>query len=74
MSNLCKVTYKLEDYAFPTIVAAGKNIANLRHFEGDSVIKAEDMVLVDFSITVDGYASDLTGTFPANGKFTPRQK
>ena len=74
MDNYCKQTHQFEEYGFPTIVAAGKNIANLRHFSADSHIKASDLVLVDFSITLGGYVSDLTATFPVSGKFTTKQR
>ena len=72
MDEYCKNNYKVEEYAYPMIVATGKNIANPRHFEADGVIGSEDLMLVDMSLSLEGYASDLSTTFPANGKYTSK--
>ncbi len=56
------------------IVAAGKNAATLHYVDLDAVIKEDQLVLCDLGTWIQGYASDLTTTFPSNGKFTKPQK
>lgn len=60
--------------AFETIVASGPN-ANLGHYrENSRTIEPGDLVLVDTGASFYGYKSDVTRTFPAGGRFTPRQR
>lgn len=60
--------------AYSSIVAAGRNAASL-HYLGDSgPIRDGDLVLIDAGAHVGGYASDVTRTFPASGRFTPEQR
>lgn len=56
------------------IVAAGKNSTIGHYVENNKVIKDGDLVLIDAGVSYKGYSSDITRTFPANGKFTSRQK
>jgi Xaa-Pro aminopeptidase len=57
------------------IVASGPNAAILHYQENKRQIQADDLILVDSAnTTYQHYAADLTRTFPASGKFTPRQK
>lgn len=60
--------------AYQPIVASGKNTCILHYVKNDRQLKDGDMVLMDFGAEYAGYASDLTRTVPANGKFTPRQR
>jgi Xaa-Pro aminopeptidase len=60
--------------AYGSIVATGANSCVLHYRAGDAVLKNGDMVLIDAGCELDGYASDITRTFPANGKFTGEQK
>ena len=60
--------------AYPSIVAAGVNACTLHYTENNCVIGDGDLVLVDAGGEFDGYASDITRTFPANGVFTPPQR
>jgi Xaa-Pro aminopeptidase len=60
--------------AYGSIVATGANSCVLHYRAGDAVLKHGDMVLIDAGCELDGYASDITRTFPANGKFTSEQK
>jgi len=60
--------------AYTSIVAAGDNACILHYIENDAEIKAGDLVLIDAGCEYDHYASDITRTFPANGKFSPEQK
>lgn len=60
-------------HAYQPIVAAGANACTLHHASTDVRMKSGDLVLVDAGCEHEGYASDITRTFPANGKFTPEQ-
>ena len=60
--------------AYGSIVAAGANACVLHYRAGDAELKDGDLVLIDAGCELDGYASDITRTFPVNGKFTGPQK
>jgi Xaa-Pro aminopeptidase len=60
--------------AYGSIVAAGANACVL-HYRADAApVRNGDMVLIDAACELDGYASDITRTFPANGRFTGPQR
>lgn len=60
--------------AYPSIVASGKNAAILHYHGNNQIIKKNDLVLIDAGCEWNGYASDVTRTFPASGKFSKTQK
>ncbi len=60
--------------AYPTIVASGDNATILHYTENSRRLAAGDLVLVDAGCEFGGYASDVTRTFPASGRFTRPQK
>ncbi len=60
--------------AFEPVVASGKNTCTLHYEHGRDAIKSGDLVLIDIGAEYAHYASDVSRTFPANGKFTPEQK
>jgi Xaa-Pro aminopeptidase len=60
--------------AYDSIVAAGANACVLHHRAGNAVMHDGDLVLIDAGCELDGYASDITRTFPANGKFSGPQR
>ena len=60
--------------AYGSIVATGANACVLHYRAGDAEIKDGDLVLIDAGCELDSYASDITRTFPANGKFSGPQK
>ncbi|HVK95376.1 MAG TPA: aminopeptidase P N-terminal domain-containing protein, partial [Noviherbaspirillum sp.] len=60
--------------AYGSIVATGANACVLHYRASDAEIKEGDLVLIDAGCELDSYASDITRTFPANGKFTGPQK
>ena len=62
-----------QDTAYETIVATGANACVLHHRAGHSVIKDGDLILIDAGCELHGYASDITRTFPANGRFSGPQ-
>jgi Xaa-Pro aminopeptidase len=60
--------------AYGSIVAAGANACVL-HYRADAApIRNGELVLIDAGCELDGYASDITRTFPANGKFSGPQR
>ena len=60
--------------AYNSIVAAGANACVL-HYRADAApVRAGELVLIDAGCELDGYASDITRTFPANGTFTGPQR
>lgn len=60
--------------AYPPVVASGISNNTLHYVFNDSIINDGDLVLVDAGGEYFNYASDITRTFPASGKFTPAQK
>ena len=60
--------------AYSSIVAAGANACVL-HYRADAApVRDGELVLIDAGCELDGYASDITRTFPANGKFSGPQR
>src|SRR5205085_6586607 len=60
--------------AYGSIVAAGANACVLHYAAADAELKAGELVLIDAGCELDGYASDITRTFPASGKFSGPQR
>lgn len=60
--------------AYSSIVAAGANACVLHYRADKAPVKNGELVLIDAGCELDGYASDITRTFPANGKFTGPQR
>ncbi len=60
--------------AYPSIVGGGNNATVLHYTQNRSVLEDGDLVLVDAGGELDLYASDITRTFPVNGRFTSAQK
>ena len=60
--------------AYQSIVAGGANACVLHYVENNCKLKAGDLLLIDAGCELDGYASDITRTFPVSGKFSPAQK
>ena len=60
--------------AYGSIVAAGANACVLHYRADNAPVRDGNLVLIDAGCELDGYASDITRTFPANGKFTGPQR
>jgi len=60
--------------AYPSIVAGGANACVLHYVGNDAVLKDGDLLLIDAGCELDGYASDITRTFPVNGRFSAAQE
>lgn len=63
-----------DDDAYPSIVAGGKNALILHYVENNAVLNDKELMLIDAGSQFNSYASDVTRTFPINGKFTSIQK
>jgi Xaa-Pro aminopeptidase len=60
--------------AYSTIVGSGENACILHYTENSSQTQDGDLVLIDAGAEFQGYAADITRTFPVNGKFTKPQR
>ncbi|WP_198265093.1 Xaa-Pro aminopeptidase [sulfur-oxidizing endosymbiont of Gigantopelta aegis] len=68
MFNACR------EQAYPSIVGGGENGCILHYTENNMPLKAGDLVLIDAGGEYQGYASDITRTYPVNGRFSTEQK
>ena len=60
--------------AYGSIVASGANSCVLHYGENNARMNDGDLLLIDAGCEIAGYASDITRTFPVNGKFSPAQR
>jgi Xaa-Pro aminopeptidase len=60
--------------AYPSIVGGGGNACVLHYVDNRDELKDGDLVLVDAGCEYGYYASDITRTFPVNGRFNPAQR
>lgn len=60
--------------SYPPIVGGGSNACILHYIENAGELKDGDLVLVDAGCELDFYASDVTRTFPVNGRFSAEQR
>ncbi|OSM94801.1 MULTISPECIES: Xaa-Pro aminopeptidase [Lonsdalea] len=60
--------------SYNTIVGSGENGCILHYTENESQMQDGDLVLIDAGCEYQGYAGDITRTFPVNGKFTAPQR
>ena len=60
--------------AYTSIVGSGHNACILHYNDNNQKINNGDLVLIDAGCEINHYASDITRTFPANGKFSDEQK
>ncbi len=63
-----------EAYEAGIVVASGANSLIPHYMANSRVVQDGDLVLIDACVSYDGYYADITRTFPANGRFTPRQR
>ena len=83
----CKMEYEAEsyfdqtikfggasDHAFKTIAASGKNACTLHYSSNNSPINQGDLMLFDLGAEYNLYKSDISRTYPVDGKFDARQK
>ncbi len=60
--------------AYSPIVAGGANACVLHYVANDALLREGDLLLIDAGCELDGYASDITRTFPVNGRFSAAQR
>ena len=60
-------------FAYMSIVGSGNNACTLHYVKNNNLLKDKDLVLIDAAAENQGYASDITRTFPVNGKYTEEQ-
>ncbi|KAJ6160752.1 Intermediate cleaving peptidase 55 [Penicillium chermesinum] len=60
--------------AFVPVVAGGQNALNIHYTRNDDLLREGDLVLVDGGGEYGGYISDISRTWPVNGKFTDPQR
>lgn len=60
--------------AYTSIVGAGANATVLHYINNDGELRDGDLLLVDAGAEYKGYASDITRTFPINGRYSPAQR
>ncbi|HJQ31581.1 MAG TPA: Xaa-Pro aminopeptidase [Pyrinomonadaceae bacterium] len=60
--------------AYNTIVGSGVNATILHYINNDAELKDGDLLLIDAGAEFEGFASDITRTFPVNGRFTAAQR
>jgi Xaa-Pro aminopeptidase len=60
--------------AYTSIVAGGANACVLHYISNNTQLKEGDLLLIDAACEFNGYAADITRTFPVNGKFSAAQK
>jgi Xaa-Pro aminopeptidase len=60
--------------AYTPIVASGAHACVLHYVENADVLRDGDLLLIDAGCELDGYASDITRTFPVNGRYTAPQR
>jgi Xaa-Pro aminopeptidase len=62
------------DLSYLPIVGGGAHACTLHYVENSAMLNDGDLLLIDAGCEYDYYASDITRTFPVNGKFTPEQR
>ncbi|MFA7267767.1 MAG: aminopeptidase P N-terminal domain-containing protein [Sterolibacterium sp.] len=65
--------YGCQSPAYASIVAGGANACTLHYVANDQPLKAGELLLIDAGGELDNYASDITRTFPVNGRFSGPQ-
>ena len=60
--------------AYTSIVAGGANACVLHYVDNDHLLHDGELLLIDAGCELDGYASDITRTFPVNGRFSGAQR
>ena len=63
-----------QSVAYNSIVAGGANACILHYRAGASELRSGELCLIDAGCELDGYASDITRTFPVSGKYTGPQR
>ncbi len=60
--------------AYPPIVGGGANGCILHYIENNAELRDGDLLLIDAAAEIEGYAADITRTFPVNGRYSGEQR
>ena len=60
--------------SYNSIIGGGANATILHYVENNMPLRDGDLLLIDAGCNYQGYASDITRTFPVNGRYTPAQR
>ncbi len=77
VAAMLKLTWEnlgCERPAYAPIVGSGPNSTVLHYDQDTRIMKSGEVVVIDAAAECDGYAADITRTFPVGGKFSPRQR
>jgi Xaa-Pro aminopeptidase len=62
------------DLAYNVIISSAENHPYLHYYKHDRILADGDFIVVDAGPILDNYVTDISASYPANGKFTPRQR
>jgi Xaa-Pro aminopeptidase len=62
------------DLGYNVIISSAENHPYLHYYKHDRILKDGDFIVVDAGPSLDYYVTDISASYPANGKFTPRQR
>jgi len=62
------------ELAYNTIISSAENHPYLHYYRHDRILKDGDFIVVDAGPNLDNYVIDISASYPANGRFTPRQR
>jgi Xaa-Pro aminopeptidase len=62
------------DLAYNVIISSAENHPYLHYYRHDRILKAGDFIVVDAGPTLNYYVVDISASYPADGRFTPRQR
>jgi Xaa-Pro aminopeptidase len=77
LESIIEHTYRsngAQDVAYPSIVAGGDNATILHYNTNREPLRAGELVLIDSAAELDLYASDVTRTWPVDGRFSAEQR
>lgn len=60
--------------AYVPVIASGPNSLIIHYTSNNHIVRPDETILIDAGCEYNGYASDITRTFPASGTFTPPQR
>lgn len=62
------------DIAYNVIISSAENHPYLHYYRHDRILRDGDFIVVDAGPTLGSYVVDISASYPANGRFTPRQR
>ncbi len=62
------------DIAYNVIISSAENHPYLHYYRHDRILRDGDFIVVDAGPALDSYVVDISASYPANGRFTPRQR